>query len=425
MMKKKLMSILLALSMVMGLSVPAFAVESYIKDSSFTSAYLMQNLDLMTQVFNGQEQTFSNKLNFTQIEISGDKKSIYVYMQYDNFAYASTLTGSVEEILSGYVGVYEGRLTSVEGDDMTLPVIADVTFTKDEMFAALTIGDCMNGNIPKTLFFGAISETIAEIATTYSLQTNNADLSEDVIYDEEIEPYATTLDTSWYLLDKIDIIAGSYKVGSACFSGQKEFLNGMTTDIMTKVNADKGNFEKYLVNDAGYLPATLVKNSMYLDQVTTSISTDRTNFYIDKFSPESDEKSFTLKVPVAIPEELTVGAILGIPSIDLKVTTSSITTKTDTTIRPTQVDWTLYKRDGWTDSEVKGSTSSYTGIPVFATLKYSGKVNSKLSVGLSSATTLRFAYRINTGSSIVTLHQSFSPARTLIAAITVYPTIVE
>lgn len=166
---KKIFTFVLILSLCFLLAVSVVGYKS--SEACFISKMLNENSEIFHTPASADSHSASSvdRINFS---IKQDLSTATVDIKLGDIPYSAVLHGETEKIVAdvnlfGYVGVFEGVLSSSERTE-ALPVIADVTFTRDELFVALTIGEATGTANPTIKFYGNLSEKLGQIATKNS-----------------------------------------------------------------------------------------------------------------------------------------------------------------------------------------------------------------------------------------------------------------
>ena len=158
-MKKQFVSILAAITILCNLCF----TEVYAFEDS-TSALKEFTLTENTTFFKSSHSTVAqdDSENYANISIDSAGQVASITFSIDEHVYTVNMTGMLDAISSGtntgYVGVFEGTFDPDSNDPTfaplsksDLPIIADIVFTGNESFCALTFGDASeNIRAPKT-----------------------------------------------------------------------------------------------------------------------------------------------------------------------------------------------------------------------------------------------------------------------------------
>ena len=141
---KRTIALFCALALCTTITVPSSVIAA---DTGTVNASLNANNSLMEQAFSGF--SLDSSTNSRQIEISLNPESATVEISGDINA---TLAGSVDEVLCddgsvGDVGVYDGHLSD------GIPIIADIVYNEENVFAALTLGTLGDESFDLTFCF--------------------------------------------------------------------------------------------------------------------------------------------------------------------------------------------------------------------------------------------------------------------------------
>ena len=174
-MKKQFVSILAAITILCNLCF----TEVYAFEDS-TSALKEFTLTENTTFFKSSHSTVAqdDSENYANISIDSAGQVASITFSIDEHVYTVNMTGMLDAISSGtntgYVGVFEGTFDPDSNDPTfaplsksDLPIIADIVFTGNESFCALTFGDASENKNPIIYHFGIYSDSIRNISKAY------------------------------------------------------------------------------------------------------------------------------------------------------------------------------------------------------------------------------------------------------------------
>lgn len=419
MLKKRLLCLFLSGAMLMGMCGQAYA--AYGQEESVSLAMnLVENIQLEAKTFENRTQPFNDEISSIQVNISEDKSLAHLTLQYQGNTYNADLVGRSETASSGYVGFFQGEMTSCDGSD-SLHAIADITYTDKEMFVALTLRGYSSNDISSSvLFFGDLTEELAEISTLYA-QSPSEPYEENCNEKIDMMSAAASSDTSMYLAGFSPVRINSCNLGSVCLILPQSAPNGAATSIIGKANASSANganLEKYLLDDAGY-KYTLIKGTTHLDQVNFSLFSNDSGVLLSNPGPLNSNISFTIPIPIFTSKPISIGDVIGVPTFPLKCNVSKTTVTPNGGVTK-RYDWTIYKINGWSDAEISGTPGSKSGIPVSASAEYHGNVTNSYNAKISAEASLVYAYSVSVETGVVKLHMSF-PSDTMTGGITIRP----
>lgn len=393
-MKRKL-ALLCAIVLCATLMTPAFAATNA---SGTVDAVLNVNTSLMEQSFN--KLATRNDADSQQIEIVLNPEAATAEITGDIDA---ALTGSVEEIICddgnvGYIGVYDGWLP-----DGT-PVIADVIYNSDDVFATLTLGTLGADNFSLT-FYGELTDSLKAISNKYTQEVAEYHKPMSGTDDDgELTPTPYVQGKTIYQ-GSDDVYAGKsskYHAGNMSFYFPDELRNQGNMDVITKVNTDCDGVSDYLVDEMGFDEKTLVVYPDIFD-ITIHGNHDDLHCVTESYLPKAGSTSSTVKIPIY------TGSTFGMQLLDFSIKMSStdvsFSRHTPDSMYPNnEISWEIYKRHGWNPWDTDGDESSEAGMVVNATYTYGGNLSSSRYTSLTSTTSIRYEYQYTVSGTGVPLH---------------------
>ncbi len=306
-MLKRIIGVLLCLCIFSQLT-GAIAVDLTYPNAAISST-LNKNTELMESVFSDNSLNSMNtaKTGNTSLELSINPKdsSASILLTLNNIVYKTELKGTIEEVpansLIGYVGVFEGFIDNgdiifSQSGKSQLPIIANVTFTDSEMFAALTIGYADEINTPTIIFYGDFTKDIATISTTYAENAMRAHVEENALrYDQA--PGIAAVAGETVLMGTASATLSSYEAGRLSVFHAQELLNQGVMSTYVKVNTKSSNVLSYVKNVLGYGGRALVA---FPDAFNISMCGNDNNLHAiaNSYLPQNNVTKTTLDIPV-------------------------------------------------------------------------------------------------------------------------------
>lgn len=417
-MSKKIKSILvmfLCISLVIGLyfnndNVYVNASSGFENNDMFISKNLNLNYETMNQLFEYTSGALYNDSMLT-VQISNDKKTVYLYLSIGGKYYGSVMTGTYNQVIdngeNGYIGVYEGVLPVIPGTDLALtsenttPVIADITFSNSEMFVGLTLGYAADKK-PSILFFGEFTETLSNFAAiNYSNLTEKREI-EKTKDDFCLNSDQLRADGTCRLKGYTSVNMGTNAAGGLSVFHANELKNQGLMSIYVKVNTNSNNVLSYIQNELGFGSSAV---ATYADTFNVSICGEHNNFHAvtNSYSPQNNSTSSIISIPVYL------GSVLGVQFVSFNVTMST------TTVTPSRyssssphpnnmLTWYIYKNFGWNPSDFDGDYTTSKGMTVASSYMYEGTVLGSLSRSVGSTGSIRYEYWAYIGMTQYQLH---------------------
>ena len=294
------------------------------------------------------------------------------------------LTGDIESIntdtCSGFIGFFEGEL-----EDST-PLSINLTYSNNEMLAALTIGyigdECFG-----TTYFGETSDNIKRIDDAFSksfISENNlnyeqtVELNENALQQSSVR--ATSLDGDTRLQGSTSASQGGYL--SVYHSNETIPHGNMNTTA--KVNTNRNGVRTYL-SGKGYNTTAIYIVPVQFDVSIKSSDSKLVNVN-NAYTPQNNKTTFTIPIPYVNKKgEISVNT--------LSIVTSSITVTTGYTSGAydiNQFTWVLKKTGGWGQTEFDGNSSSSNGMACKVTFSYQGSASSVLTKNLTCTGKIKY-----------------------------------
>ncbi len=432
-MTKKFLSMLLAAAMCLSLAVVAIATDApdtdiRKSDGIFISAACSENIDFKNQIWGQTAAAYNGTVNQAEVFVSTDKSFAHVNLTYHGTLYSAVLPGQYTGIAlsetMGYVGVYEGFLVPVDGEGgPSIPVIADITFTSEEMFTILTLGHFDDPENFNTLYFGPRSEKIEEISCIYAeaVIAKQAEESKDEVNSDNdlAEPISARINAKPEFWGSTSKYANNYSVGHLSLFHAPELYNNQDINIIVKLNSDCIG-AKNAIAAQGVTPGYTVAYA-YPDTLYFSINSRSNDFHMqaDHWTPKEGSTSFAFEIPFYT-------KALGFQTISatLKTSTTKVTTSKIGTGNNSRncIAWELWKNlGGWQNPSLDGDYTTSTGFSVEGIYKYAGNISQTHVETFSVTGALRYEY-ILLGNSSSTLTQHFKTQNmTLTSSVKVFP----
>lgn len=398
-MKKQFVSILAAITILCNLCF----TEVYAFEDS-TSALKEFTLTENTTFFKSSHSTVAqdDSENYANISIDSAGQVASITFSIDEHVYTVNMTGMLDAISSGtntgYVGVFEGTFDPDSNDPTfaplsksDLPIIADIVFTGNESFCALTFGDASENKNPIIYHFGIYSDSIRNISKAYIVSLEN-----DNIAIAAKSTSRATVDAEMRVQDYAAIKSGTYSLGEVSIFHANQLRNQNTMTVAAKVNSDKDNAVSYINTSLGY-PASKYTVVAYPDTAYISIQGNHSNFHAASGSITPDNNETRVSLPIYF----YAGEFLGIQSVSLSLVTSktSVTTSPYGSNSPhddNKVSWEVYRQGGF---NADGSYEDKTGIGVKASYQFEGTVQNSMYTSLTTTGKLRYTYVVEEKSS--------------------------
>ena len=159
-----------------------FEVNEY--SESFVKKELKQNTERMRQLFGSKGNERVDEKSSVEIIIQKDLTKVLMSIEYLGSRQKTELYGTCECVqtdeVTGYVGVYEGFISPIEGrnlstnEDGLIPVIVDAVFTPKEIAVVITLGYADEKHDPDILFYGQSSNILDAISSEDARRTIEA-----------------------------------------------------------------------------------------------------------------------------------------------------------------------------------------------------------------------------------------------------------
>lgn len=426
---KKIMSLVLSVVMLFSLSSQVFAasVDTYIEksfpieeDSSenryYVSKELRQNLDIMKEIFGEKAGNRYDSSSAAVIHISEDKNSVKLNLNSGGEQKYTVLSGYFNQVeidgKVGYVGVYEGLLSPIQGrslalnSDGLLPVIADITFSDSEMFAVITLGYATETSNPDILFYGDYSSQIAQFSNENAEMTLSKAEETALQNDSNKEGQPLRVDGTCRYKGATSVYMGSHLAGRLSVFHANQLRNQGNMSVYVKANTNSNEVKEYIKNDLGFGSYTVMA---YPDTFNISICGNHNDFHAvtNSYTPQNNSTSATISIPVY------GGSVIGVQFISFDITMSKTTVTpskyTSSSQHPNnKLSWSIYKRNGWNPGTFDGDYTTETGMTVSSTYTYEGNVTSNLSRNMTSTGSIRYEYWIMIMGNLSSYHVSTS-----------------
>lgn len=392
---KRTFALLCTITLCATLMTPAFAAAN---TSNTVDAVLNVNTDLMKQAFN--KPTPYNSAGSQQIGIVLNTEAATAEITGD---IDTTLAGSVNEIICndgnvGYIGVYDGWLP-----DGT-PVIADVIYNADDVFATVTLGTLGADNFSVT-FYGELTDSLKAISNKYTQETEEYhQFISDGDDKGELTPVPYVQGKTDYQGSDDAYIGKSskYHIGNMSFYLAEELKNQGTMEVITKVNTDCDGVNDYLVDEMGFNDTTLI---VYPDTFDITIHGNHDDLHniTDSYLPKEGSTSATVTIPIY------GGKYVGLQllSFTFKMSSTDVSFSrhtSDSSYPNNEINWEIYRKNGWNPWDTDGDESTETGIIVNAAYTYGGNLSSSRYTSMTSTASIRYEYQYNLSGTGVPLH---------------------
>ena len=414
-MTKKFLSMLLAAAMCLSLAVVAIATDApdtdiRKSDGIFISAACSENIDFKNQIWGQTVATYNGTANQAEVFVSTDKSFAHVNLTYHGTLYSAVLPGQYTGIAlsetMGYVGVYEGFLVPVEGEGgPSIPVIADITFTSEEMFTILTLGYFDDPENFNTLYFGPRSEKIEEISCIYAekviARQGEEAQSVEVNDNNLVNPASINVNGDIEFWGRTSRELEGYIVSRLSLFHAPELGNQHSTPILVKINSDCNGAKSAILKQGitpGYTFLTVYPDTLYF-----SINGRSNKFHVEEnnYSPEEGKTSFNIKIPFYTD-------LLGLQTFDANLSMSKNTvTKLPVGtgyLDDSIISWEIWKRLGWQTPSLDGDWKEKSGYAVRAYYRYDGNVSEPQIETFSVTGSLRYEYVLMMGSGTTNQH---------------------
>lgn len=421
---KRLFLIALALLLCFSMTSTAFAVEQ--DEGYFVSDTLTENHDIFPRNTEGDASVQSTEMtaNSISIAILDNMDGAHVEGVYEESTYSINLSGGATAVVSnglvGYIGVYQGELPVPSTDDVTV-IIANVIFTREEMFAAITIGVPTEANVPLVLFYGDFSDTLSLISTLYThevFQNEYEGLKTHEIYHFENDNEAevkTIIDIDRSIQFQGSTAIQEIKDGVTYTFGQISVFhpNDMclsdTISAFIKVNTNSNEVIRYIRNEMGF-NISGINYALYAcpDTFYAKIASTNPDLYLANNSlvPMNSQEEITLSIPFVIPE--VVGGVIkyALNFFSFDFVASSVQASTSKSMNAALMDhvaeWTARRTGGWNSSTYDGDETTRTGMRFDVEFKYSGN-QTNIKRNIHSAVQIRYLYVVQTTNGPITL----------------------
>ena len=366
----------------------------------FISQKLRQNTDLMRNVNGGKNNGSIDINSSVELTIHNDLCKVDMCLNYQGSIRKVTLSGDYERIATenetGYIGVYNGFIPTISSrnlcisKDGLLPVTANIVFTNHEMKASLTLGYAGENIDPDILYYGDDTETLnailcAKIERKLMKETTRDDIGGD---DGGGIP-SPTVDGTCRYKGSANGYQQSYLVSNLSVFHANELRNQGLMSVYAKLNTSSASVLNYIKNHLRFDTAILV----YPEQFSISICGNHNDFHAvtNSYTPQNNSTSAPLNIPFYL------GSTLGVQWITLNITMTSTTVtpsrySSDSPHPNNRLTWDIYKRNGWSPTEMDGNYTTSKGMTAAASYTYEGNVNSVLARSLTSTGTICYEF---------------------------------
>lgn len=427
---KKICAFMLTLSLCFLMAVPVMGYEN--NETYFIVKTLNENSELFKTSVPANSHSVSS-VDSISFAIKQDLNTAAVDMKLEDIPYSAVLHGETEKIVAdvdllGYVGVFEGVLSSSESTE-TLPVIADVTFTQDELFVALTIGETTETSNPTVKFYGDLSEKLGQIATKNSELHMQAGATTEICASEGCESDATldsgimpaAYDTSMKYQAGSRVNFGSHVCGRLSLFHPSYASSSGNTIVHAKVNTNSSGVLNYLRQDLGYNNVDVAGYALSVRpnrfEITVAGQHEYFNITPNSYVPQNSMTTIPMIIPFYIEQ-------YGYNSISVKVMTSKTTVTTakynKNDPEDNVIDWDMSKVGGWESTEFDGDYNTNTGMSVKIGYTILGNIQKNMSEIISATTHIRYEYFLQTPTAVLTLNIS-TPSLTVRSLMTFIP----
>ena len=369
---KKFVSFALAVALILGsINSSAFVPT---ETDSFISITLSENYSI-NQKSSISTQSLSDSVSAATFNLGKSLDVLDVSLLKDGQTYTATLTGEAHTVencpIVGYMGVYEGVLTSTNGSSGTdIPVIADITFTASEMFAALTLGEFTETTTPEIFFYGEFSNDLTTIVESYNNSTlqsttidSNIDNSASANSPTLADPLNAAVNAEIVTQGSTFSTSGAQVTSVMGVFHAPELRNQSSAPIYAKMNSRTAAMTT-AIESSGYD----VLGYAYPDEINIKIKSDdnKLNIMGDSYKPVSKSKVCDVTVSVSIDF---VSVSFG---VDIPIDTTTVTlSKTNGSLNDT-INWKFSKLTGWDDDLDGNYTNPDKGMMVEVYYRYDG-----------------------------------------------------
>lgn len=396
-------------------------------DSDFyISKVLSQNTIVMDEVFGDTVQDRLDEESSVQVSINPDKESVTITLLYKDTENTAVLSGTVDEIETtsgiGYVGVYEGFISPVQGRTLALnengqlPLIADITFNDSDIWVVLTLGYATETMVPDILFYGDYSNQIADISNINATRSLEEAQLRQAIEHESVT--TTAVDGTCKYQGYATVYLGSKMAGVLSVFHADELKNQGNMTTYVKVNTKSSLVENYVEDDLDYGSNAL---TAYPDTFNISLCGNNNDFHAvtNSYTPQNNTTSATISIPVY------GGSVVGLQfvSYDVIMSSTTVTTSKYSSSSPHQnnkLSWEIYRRNGWNPDTFDGGYATETSMTVAATYTYEGNVTSNVTRSMTATGSIRYEYWIMIAGNM-TSHHLTTGTMTKTTSVTICP----
>lgn len=426
---KKIYTFMLTLLLCFLMAVPVMGYED--NEMYFIAKTLNENSELFKTSVPTNSHSVSS-VDSISFAIRQDLSTATVDMRLEDIPYSAVLYGESEKIVTdanilGHVGVFEGVLSSSESAE-ELPVIADVTFTQDELFAVLTIGETTETSNPTIKFYGDLSEKLGQIATKNSELHMQARATTEICASEDCENDATldsgimpaAYDTTIKYQASTRGNFGSHVCGRLSLFHPSYASSSGNTIVHAKVNTNSSGVLNYLRQDLGYNNVDVAGYALSAcpNRFEITVAGQHENFTIlpKSYTPQPSETNLTIPIPY-----YTQSGVKTINANFVTSKTSAIPRKYNSASKLDNIiDWDMSKVGGWESTEFDGDYNTDTGMSVMIGYGIFGDIQNNMSAFVSATTRIRYEYFLQTPTAVLTLNIS-TPSLTVRSLVTFIP----
>lgn len=411
-MKRFVVCVLLVL-LIISLPTASFASE---QNSVFIRETVMRNDTLFPEASarSISSDSVSSVSNEITVQINQDKTVASVSFKYLDLSYQIELPGIAthveNETVSGYVGVYDGFISVLNKADVDEPVILDVIFDDDHLFAALTIGYASPTSCPEVCFYGDFDIDLSTISTLYvtTFDLYNAGVQNLNELDAVSARSVNVTDTVTRFQNQTAILgANEYILGYISIFHQNEVTNGDECPVNVKLNTNTGGALAYVREVLGYQYANHNAYSAIADKFIIKIASEDDRLYVVKNSeyPEDENNSITVVIPyIIIDNDLN----LEIDTFEFDYLLSDFDAdygNANSVQNFLDVTWVMYSTTtGFSATQYDGNSETPTGMGVSVEFRYASNSAIGARLPILTSASIRYKYWVDTAGGPVTLH---------------------
>ncbi len=407
---KKIIAVILCISIIAGMSINAFAWtksnESFSCRENMTDAKrnegtennyiemsLSSNIPLMHELFPNRESDYCDTNSVLNICIQSDRQTLRIELTNKSNEFTATLNGESNEVITkeanGFIGVYEGSLIVGNDNDTLLPVIVDVIYSEKEVFAVLTIDWQEDYSYPLIWIYGELTDTLSTISNEYLRKTNAELQKED---SKKTEFTSTRLDATCRYKGSTQTNLNGYHLGTLSVYHANELGNQNSMPTYVKINTNTNQARSYITNVLGYTGNYI---PVYADKVEITICGNHNELHMgtNAYNPQSGVTSYSITVPAYL------GSYVGFQFLTFNLTLGSVTVTfapySNTSLHPNNiVSWVITRTGGITSPDLNGNHTTYTGLTVSADYRYDGNVSGLNIRSFTSSGRIRYVYTV-------------------------------